>query len=120
MFRGVPKDQTKLITLDPKSWRDGRVGGDRLHLVGVHGDQYFLIDEEARPGHERAHAVSEAVRQAKGDAVPGDVMERLPAPPQRQQFLAELDERGQGSVKLAVLVEEMAPLRTQAAKPAAE
>jgi hypothetical protein len=60
------------------------------------------------------------VRQAEGDAVPGDVVQRLPAPPQRQQLLAEVDERGQGPVQIAVLVEEVAPLAAQAPEPPAE
>ena len=79
MLRGVPIDKMKLVTLDSKRWGDRGPGGDGLHLVGVHGNQDFLINEEARPGHERAHPFAQAVRQAEGDTVPGDVMQRLPA-----------------------------------------
>src|SRR5262245_36165502 len=47
-------------------------------------------------------------------------MQRLPAAAQRQQLLAEVDERGQGAVKVPVLVEEVAALGAQTTKPAAE
>jgi hypothetical protein len=48
------------------------------------------------------------------------VVQRLPAASQRQELFAQVDERGQSSVQVAVLVEEMATLCAEAAKPAAE
>src|SRR5271157_4141793 len=110
-LRGVPEDQMKLVSLDMKCWRNRRIGGDRLRLVGVHGDQDFLVDEEARPGDERSHPVAKTVRKAEGNAVSRDAMQRLSASPQRQQLLAKINQRGQGPVEVAVLVEKVAALR---------
>jgi len=71
----------KLVSLDTKCWRNRRIGGDRLRLVGVHCDQDFLVDEEARPGDERSHSVAQTVRQGKGNAISRDAMQRLSASP---------------------------------------
>ena len=37
----------KLVSLDSKRGRNRGPGGDRLGLVGVHGDQDLLVDKEA-------------------------------------------------------------------------
>src|SRR3954453_21878799 len=110
----------KLGAVDSKSWRDRRVSRHGLGLVRIHSDQDFLIDEEARPGHERSHPVPQGVRHAEDSAVPGDLMEGLAAAPQRQQLLAEVDQRSQAPVEVAVLVEEVAALRAKAPEPAAK
>src|SRR5262249_7359829 len=110
----------ELVAVDPKSRRDRRICGDGLSLVCVHRDQNFLIDEKARPGYKRAHPVAQAARQTKVDTVPGDVMQHLPAPSQRQRLLAEIHERSQGFIKFSVFIEEVTALSTQATEPAAE
>src|SRR5258705_519400 len=60
----------KQVALDATSWRDGRVGRDGLRLVGVHRHQDFLIDKEARPGHQRAHPLAQASPQKRDLALP--------------------------------------------------
>ena len=47
-------------------------------------------------------------------------MQHLPPTPQRQQFLAQVDQDRQSAVQVAVLVEEVPALRAQPAEPAAE
>jgi hypothetical protein len=71
----------KLVTLKSKRWRYGRVSRDRIRFVGVYRDQHFLIDKKARPGHERAHPLAHAARQAEGHTISGDVMQHLAATP---------------------------------------
>ena len=119
-LEAVPEDSMKLVPLDAERWRHRRVRRDGLPLVRVQGDQDFLVDQQTRPAHQRAHPLAQAVRQAEVDAVPRHAVQRLPPPPQRQQLLAQVDQGGQGAVQVAVLIEEVPALRAEPAEPAAE
>ena len=97
----VPEDQAELVALDSQHRRDGGPCRDGVRLVGVEDDERFLIEEEPRPAHERAHPLAaDAARMAEVHAVTGDAVKHLRAAAQGEQLLAQRGERGEGAVQV--------------------
>src|SRR4029077_369763 len=79
-----------------------------LLLVCAESDEHLLIDEEPGPSDDRAHPLAHETGHAEVDPITGYFVEHLPAAPQRQQLLAEIDQGGERLVEWGVLVEEVA------------